>query len=1177
MGQYALQGVNAAAAIADGAAELLDAQRQVLESIVRGRPLEEVLAALCRIVESQANSSVRAAILLLDSRGERLWTGAAPSVPEAYNRAIDGIEISPNIGTCCAAASRGEVVTTRSIASDPAWASLRHLPLELGLKAAWSMPIVSSAGRVLGTFGTYFLEEREPSTHERTLVDVLAPTAALAIERQRADDSARAAVDRHRFLSELAAATQPLIDPAEVMSTSAQLLAEFLNVERCAYAEVEDERVFVITGDYSRGVPSIVGRWDVAAFGTACVQDMLEGRAYVVADIDKHERITPEDLLAYRATNIQAVICVPLHKHGKFTAAMAVHQTVPRVWTQDEIDLVTLVVGRCWEALERTRVTRSLRDSEARYRAIVESSPECVMLVSADGTLLQMNAAGLRMVEAKVDRDVIGSSIYAVITPEFRDAFRAFNERVCQGEKGTLEFEITGLKGARRILETTAVPLVTADGGYAQLGMTRDITARVESTRALAEHRARLDYAVRLSRVGFWYCNLPFDELTWDERVKEHFFLPPDARVTIEDFYRIIHEEDRERTRQAIEASIRDHASYDMVYRTVNLETGEIKHIRALGGTDYGVDGNPIHFDGVTVDVTQQKRDQEQVAQLFERELEHARVLKRVADAALKIHASDSVETVLKRVTEEAREIIGAHQAFGSLIGSDQIATTTAKSFSQKYATTEHRERLVHHTQLDVVVCRTNRPVRLTTAQLDDQPMLRNLPSDPAERLPLRGWLAVPFIARDGSNVGLVQLSDKFRGEFNETDEVILVQLAQIAAVALENARLYDQLRDQDRRKDEFLATLAHELRNPLAPIRTGLQVLQLSSNAENAAKTRQMMERQLGHLVRMVDDLLDISRVTLGKLELKKERVDFRAILHSALETARPSIEANGHELALRLTKDPLPLEADPTRLAQVIANLLNNAAKYTPAGGRIQLTAEGDESVLIIRLSDTGIGIPPDMVQRVFDMFTQVGRSIDRAQGGLGIGLTLVRRLVELHGGTIDAESPGVGLGSTFTIRLPLVEAQRESSSNAPKSLARAEQSLRILVVDDNVDAAESLAMLLELSGHITHLAHSGTDALTAARDFAPQVIFLDIGLPGLNGYEVAEFIRADVAMKQPTLIALTGWGAEDDRRRAEEAGFDHHLVKPVETSTLVDILASISSKPPSVARPQRKRELH
>ncbi len=683
---------------------LLEAQKDVLEKIVQGAPLAEVLASLCGIVEELATRPARAAILLVGDCGKVLRSGAAPSLPADYNCAVDGIAIHPDVGTCCAAAARRQVIFTRDIGSDPGWNGLAHLPLALGLKAAWSMPIYSADGKVLGTFGTYFEETRDPTPAEIQLVEVLSRTAALAIERDAND--------------------------------------------------------------------------------------------------------------------------------------------------------------------------RRLRESEARYRSLVESE------------------------------------------------------------------------------------------------------------RAMTQDRSRLDYAVRLSGVGFWNCVLPLDELNWDHRVKEHFFLPTGARVRIEDFWSRIHPDDREPTRIAIEASMRDRVSYDVVYRTVDPASGDIKWIRALGGMTFGADGEPTHFDGVTVDVTEHKRDQQKLA------------------------------AALTRVSE------------------------------------------------------------------------------------------------------------------------------------------------QDRRKDEFLASLAHELRNPLAPIRTGLSILRIGGTAEQQLRTREMMERQLGHLVRMVDDLLDISRVTLGKVTLKPERVDFRTVLHSALETTRALIEAQGHEFATRLPPDPLPLEVDPTRLAQVVANLLNNAAKYTPPGGRIQLTAQIDDRELVIRVTDNGVGIPADMLPRVFDLFTQVGSSADHAQGGLGIGLTLVRGLVVLHGGSVMAQSPGIGLGTTMTVRMPLagapatVDAVHDMESGS--SHAR-----RILVVDDNVDAAASLAMLLELEGHSTEVAHSGNDAIAAIAWFRPQLVFLDIGLPDISGYQVAERVRGMTLEALPRLVALTGWGSEEDRRQARNSGFDAHLVKPVDPSELAAIL--------------------
>ena len=655
---------------------------------------------------------------------------------------------------------------------------------------------------------------------------------------------------RQRFLGELDQTTRPLVDPRAFLETTSRLLAEHLDVNRCAYATVENETVFDITGDHARGVESIVGRWPVAAFGPGCVTDMLANRPFVVADTETDARISPESLSAYQSTAIRAVICVPLHKQGRFTAAMAVHQSVPRTWTRDEIELVELVVGRCWEALERASVERRL-----------------------------------------------------------------------------------------------------------------------------AENRSRLEFAVELSGIGFWYCDLPFDELMWDVRTKQHFYFPPDARITIEMFYDRIHPDDRDPTRAAIDAAIANHTSYDVVYRTVQPETGEQKYIRALGGTAYANDGTPLRFDGVTVDVSALKRAE-------------------------------------------------------------------------------------------------------------------------------------------------------------------------------------GQLREQDRRKDEFLATLAHELRNPLAPIRTGIEVIQRTDDPARKAQTYAMMERQLGHLVRMVDDLLDISRVTLGKIRLVESRIDLEHVVASAVETTKALLEAHGVELVLAISRDPLFVHGDPTRLAQVISNLLSNAAKYTPRGGRVTVSVAPRDEHVEVRVADNGVGIPPDKLAAVFEMFVQLGQSIDRANGGLGIGLTLSRRLIELHGGTLEARSEGNHRGSTFVVRLPLLAAPPSAPiAGALPPLA----GLRILVVDDNVDAADLLAALLELAGHTLSVVHTGPDALAAVTKQRFDVVLLDIGLPGLDGYEVARRLRATTTVPQPMLVALTGWGSADDREKARRAGFDHHLVKPVDQPMLTAILAT------------------
>ena len=405
--------------------------------------------------------------------------------------------------------------------------------------------------------------------------------------------------------------------------------------------------------------------------------------------------------------------------------------------------------------------------------------------------------------------------------------------------------------------------------------------------------------------------------------------------------------------------------------------------------------------------------------------------------------------------------------------------------------------------------------------------------------------------------------------EPTDAERQLVAVVARTAALAIERARdvaaraaAEARLREQDRKKDEFLATLAHELRNPLAPIRTGLHLLGLAISDEEAARTRDRMERHLGHLVRLVDDLLDLSRVTLGRIELKKERVDLRAALESAIDATRSQLESRGHELTVDVPDEPLLVEADPTRIAQVFSNLVDNAAKYTPPGGHIRVEVEvevagerePDRSRVRARVRDDGMGIAPEMLPDVFDMFTQGGQSIERPQGGLGIGLTLVRRLVEMHGGTGSAASDGAGRGSSFVVELPLAAAARAGepeSARGARGGRRASRGHRILVVDDNVDGAEMLAMLLEHAGNQTRLAHTGPAALVAAADFHPDVVFLDIGLPGIDGYEVAKRLRADPTSPKPYIVALTGWGAEEDRRQARSAGFDDHLVKPVDAA--------------------------
>jgi CheY-like chemotaxis protein len=363
--------------------------------------------------------------------------------------------------------------------------------------------------------------------------------------------------------------------------------------------------------------------------------------------------------------------------------------------------------------------------------------------------------------------------------------------------------------------------------------------------------------------------------------------------------------------------------------------------------------------------------------------------------------------------------------------------------------------------------------------------------------------------------------------------------------------------------KDEFLATLAHELRNPLAPLRNGLEIMKLAGHdAAALERARAMMERQLGQMVRLVDDLLDVSRISEGKLMLRRERAQLATVLQSAVETSRPLLDASQHELSVVLPDSPLYVEADPTRLAQVFANLLNNAAKYTPPGGRIEIRVTSTEEHAVVAVRDNGIGIAREMLPKVFGMFTQVRQANHTGETGLGLGLTIVERLVQMHGGTVEARSDGESHGSEFVVTLPRLVSTAPTQSGPPSG-EHAAVARRILVVDDNHDSALTLAMMLELMGHETETAHDGREALAVAERYQPDTILLDIGLPGLDGYEVAMLLRQQEWAERIILIALTGWGQERDKQRSRDAGFDFHLVKPVEPPALEALLAVLEPR--------------
>jgi signal transduction histidine kinase/CheY-like chemotaxis protein len=428
-----------------------------------------------------------------------------------------------------------------------------------------------------------------------------------------------------------------------------------------------------------------------------------------------------------------------------------------------------------------------------------------------------------------------------------------------------------------------------------------------------------------------------------------------------------------------------------------------------------------------------------------------------------------------------------------------------------------------------------------------------------------RAVQSTPLIGREGAPLGM--LSTHFRSPHRpgEQDLRRLDLYVRQAADFIERCRTDEALRRADRQKDEFLATLAHELRNPLAPVRNAIQILRLKGPPSPEVQwARDVIDRQMQQMTRLIDDLMDLSRITRNRIELRKERVDLARVLHGAVETSRPLVDASGHELSVVLPPEPVYVDADPARLAQVFANLLNNAAKYSEPNGRIALTVDRQGSDVAVSVRDGGIGIPEEMLPRIFDPFSQVNQSLERCQGGLGIGLTLVKRLVEMHGGSVAAHSAGTGKGSEFVVRLPIPIALAAPGSPATpdEPVADAPARWRLLVIDDNNDAATSLGMMLSTLGYETRTAYDGLAGLEAAAEFRPDVVLLDIGMPKMNGYDVARRIREQPWGKEIVLIAVTGWGQAEHRQRTSEAGFDHHLVKPVDPAALAKLIASLAA---------------
>ncbi len=932
--------------------------------------------------------------------------------------------------------------------------------------------------------------------------------------------------ERQTFLLKLSDALRPLTDPVEVQTLAMQMLADRLGVMRASYFELEDDGdTCHLTARFERDAIPMPERVRLSDFSPNLGDAYRSGRTLTVADTSVKGEFV-EDPAPYVAIGVGAWAAVPLLRDGRLTAWIGVHSNTPRDWSGADLQILDDVAERTWGAAERARAEETRRLAEERVlaaseaarvqiTATLESIGDAFYAVDADFRFTYVNARA-ESIWGRSRETLIGRNLWSEF-PLAEGGEPHAQHLAAMRDRRPAHFEgLSPVLG--RWMEASLYP-DPASGGLACYF--RDITERRAGEAALRESEARHRYLIGSWALAVWETDadgvVVADSPSWRRYTGQ----------TLDEWLGYgwldaIHPDDRAYAERRWREAVAVRGPVDAEFRLRSPDGGwRWTNVRATPLLDAG--GKIEKWVGMNIDIDARKRAEEA---LRESEEKYRRLFETMGQGYAEL------------------EIIRGSD--GSAIDIRYL------ELNPQY------ERL---TGIPVVEAR-GRTVLEMIPDLDDwwikeydRIVSSGCPGQVENEVTSSGrWYEAKIYPRAGERFSVlseeITVRKKAEAALRESEE----QLRQVAA----------DLSEAGRRKDEFLATLAHELRNPLAPLRNGLQVMKLARHDANAVEqARAMMERQLGQMVHLIDDLLDLSRISRGKVELRKERVSLMKVIQQAIENSQPLIDANCHDFILDIPSEAIYVNADAMRLAQVVTNLLNNSAKYTDQGGRITLTVAHHDGDAILSVQDTGIGIPAHMLPRVFDIFTQVDRSLDRSHSGLGIGLSLVKKLVEMHEGTVEAKSQGHGMGSEFVVRLPVVMSlaglQRSEDAD-PKAVQAGRR--RVLVVDDNQDAAKSLAMLLRIMGNDTQTAHSGIEALNIGAVFRPDLILLDIGMPKMDGYETARRIRQESWGRNTVLVAQTGWGQEADKHRSQEAGFDSHIVKPIEPAALEGLLASLKT---------------
>lgn len=790
------------------------------------------------------------------------------------------------------------------------------------------------------------------------------------------------------------------------------------------------------------------------------------------------------------------------------------------------------------DVTELKQAETALRVTEQRFHALATNAPVAIFTKDREGRYTLANP--ITCATLGRSGSVEGLTDHEMLPKELADILREHDLQVIRDGTPVVWVE----RVADREFLSSKFPLLDADNmPVGVCGVSVDITARAEAERLLRESEEKFRTLANHAPVGI-FLSAPNGDALFVNRSWCGMAGIPAREALGTGWTKAIHPEDRERVLGGWDEAVKARSSSDSEFRFLKPD-GSVTWVQGSALRLLDSEGRPSGYIGSCVDITERKKAERQL----ERQAQRLRLLWEAAGVIL---SAEDPDAMLQRVFGKIRTLLEVDTFFNFMVNEAGDGLELRSCHGVPDGELPGLARLEFGQAICGTVAARREPIIASCIHESDLPMVQLV-----KGMGIRAYACNPLLAGNDL-LGTLSFASRTRAAFEPEEIEFMETISHYVTVAYLRWRLVEDLRAADRRKDEFLATLAHELRNPLAPIRTGLEVMRMAGdNPATIHRVRFTMERQVEQLVTLVNDLLDVSRITRGKLQLRKMRVELAEVVRSAMEASQPVILEGNHRLQLVMPGNPVFVEADPHRLAQVISNLLNNAAKYTEAPGEISLEVESVDSQVTVKVRDNGIGIPAGMLDRIFDMFTQIDSPGGGDYGGLGIGLTLVKSLVEMHGGTVQAESGGTRRGSTFSFRLPVLAGTSPEEPADPEIREGEPVRRRVLVVDDNEAAAETLAMVVELMGHEVKIGKNGMEGLELAEVFQPQVVFMDLGMPVMDGWESARRLRQEEWGRAMLVIALTGWGQEEDRRKTKEAGFDHHLVKPANPAAIRELL--------------------